>query len=256
MDSTWKPSPFGAMAACPKGRTYYDEPWTMHARKTYAYDPVSGLVAMAFVGGGGYYQLRDGKKGRYTWMYDPRSGTWPDRIDTPFKCGYNGAAVTTPKGVLLLDGGQMWKLDVAARKWEQFGPRQKMGGGEYDTMVYDSKRDRLVYLAGKIHYFPLATMKWEPAKAPDIRSRDAVYVPGQDAVLAHTGSGQFKVLLCADEKVVAGPAGGFKGTRKGISEHAVTMDPETETVLWIDANGFCGPFVLKALRLNVAKLAN
>ena len=34
LDSTWKPSPFGAMAACPKGRTYYDEPWTMHARKT------------------------------------------------------------------------------------------------------------------------------------------------------------------------------------------------------------------------------
>jgi Galactose oxidase, central domain len=254
-DSTWKPWPYGAKAACPQGRTYYDEPWTMHARKTYAYDPVSDKVIMAYVGGGGGYQLRDGKKGRYTWIYDPRSGDWPARIDTPFKCGYNGAAVTTPKGVLLLDGGQIWKLDLKARKWTKVGPRQKMGGGEYDTMVYDSKRDRLVYLATKIHYFPLATQKWEPAKATGIRSRDAVYVPSQDAVLAHVGSGKFKLLLCANDKIVDGPAANFKGTRKGISEHAMTMDPATETILWIDANGFCGPFTLKALKLNVGKLA-
>jgi hypothetical protein len=227
----------------------------MHARKTYAYDPVSGLVAMAHVGGGGYYRLRNGKRGRYTWLYDPRSGHWVDRIDTPFKCGYNGAAVTTPHGVLLLDGGQVWKLNVKAGQWEKVGARQKMGGGEYDTMVYDSKRDRLVYLAGKIHYFPLATKKWEAAKATGIRSRDAVYVPGQDAVLAHVGSGRFKVLLCADEKIIDGPSGTFKGTRKGISEHAVTMDPETETILWIDCHGFTGPFTLKALRLNAEELS-
>jgi Galactose oxidase, central domain len=255
LDSTWKPWPYGAKAACPQGRTYYDEPWTMHARKTYAYDPISGKVIMAFVGGGGGYQLRDGRKGRYTWIYDPRSGGWPERIDTPFRCGYNGAAVTTPKGVMLLDRGQMWKLDLKARKWAKVGPRQKMGGGEYDTMVYDSKRDRLVYLAGKIHYFPLATQKWEAAKATGIRSRDAVYVPSQDVILAHVGSGKFKLLLCADEKIADGPAANFKGTRKGISEHAVTMDPATETILWIDANGFCGPFTLKALKLNVQKLA-
>jgi hypothetical protein len=227
----------------------------MHARKTYAYDPVSGLVAMAHVGGGGYYRLRSGKSGRYTWMYDPRSGAWVDRIDTPFKCGYNGAAVTTPQGVMMLDGGQVWKLDVKARKWEKVGPRQRMGGGEYDTMVYDSKRDRLVYLKGDIHYFPLKTAKWEKAKAGGIRSRDAVYVPSQDAVLAHVGTGHFKVLLCADEKIIDGPAGAFKGTRKGISEHAVTMDPETETILWIDCHGFCGPFTLKALKLKVEKLS-
>jgi len=255
LDSTWKPWPYGAMAACPNGRTYYDEPWTMHARKTYAYDPVSGLVAMAFVGGGGDYRLRNGKHGRYTWMYDPRSGAWVDRIDTPFKCRYAGAAVTTPKGVMLLDNGQVWKLNLKARKWEKFGPRQRMGGGEYDTMTYDSKRDRLVYLQGNVHYFPLATKKWKRAKAGGIRSRDAVYVPSQDAVLAHVGSGKFKILLCADEKVVNGPAGNFKGTCKGISEHAVTMDPETETVLWIDAHGFTGPFTLKALKLNVKKLS-
>ncbi len=254
LDSTFKPWPYGSMTACPNGRTYYDEPWTMHARKTYAYDPVSGLVAMAFVGGGGYYRLRDGKSGRYTWMYDPRSGAWADRIDTPFKCGYNGAAVTTPAGVMLLDEGQMWKLDAAARKWKKVGPRQKMGGGEYDTMVYDSKRERLIYLAGNIHYFPLKTAKWEKAKVGGIRSRDAVYVPSQDAVLAHVGSGTFKVLLCADEKIVNGPAGNFKGSSKGNSEHAVTMDPETETVLWIDAHGFCGPFTLKALKLNAETL--
>lgn len=39
-----------------------------------------------------------------------------------------------------------------------------------------------------------------------------------------------------------------------MSEHALTMDPATETILWIDANGFCEPFTLKALKLNVAKL--
>jgi hypothetical protein len=210
---------------------------------------------MAFVGGGGYYRLRNGKSGRYTWMYDPRSGHWVDRIDTPFKCGYHGAAVTTPTGVMLLDDGQMWKLDVKARKWAKVGPRQKMPGGEYDTMVYDSKRDRLIYLAGDIYYFPMNTHQWQKAKVGGLRSRDAVYVPSQDAVLAHVGSGTFRVLLCADEKVVKGPAGNFKGSSKGNSEHAVTMDPETETVLWIDAHGFCGPFTLKALKLNVEKLS-
>ncbi len=269
LDSTWKPSPFGAMAACPKGRTYYDEPWTMHARKTYAYDPVSGTVVMAYVGGGGYYHLRGGKKGRHTWIYDPRTGGWPLRIDTPFKCGYNGAAVSTPKGVVLLDGGQAWLLSVKDRKWSKVGEAAKLPFGEYYTMVYDSKRNRLVYLAadrkraGKrwqytpaMHIFPLDTGAWEKAspQGAGCASRDAVYVPSQDAVLAHTGSGQFKVYLCADNKWISGPAGTFKGTRKGISEHAVTMDPATETVLWIDANGFCGPFTLKALKLNVGKL--
>lgn len=156
---------------------------------------------------------------------------------------------------MLLDSGQVWKLNVTGRKWEKVGSRQKMGGGEFDSLVYDSKRERLIHLAGGIYYFPLDTKKWKRAKTGKIRSRDAVYVPSQDAVLAHVGSGHFKVLLCAEEKIINGPAGNFKGTRKGISEHAVTMDPETETILWIDCHGFCGPFTLKALKLNVKKLS-
>jgi len=267
-DPMWKPAPFGQKAACPNGRTYQNEPWTMHARKTYAWDPVSGMVAMAHVGGGGGYRRRttDGvKAGRYTYIYHPAWGEWVDTVDTPFRCGYHGCAVSTPQGVMLLDGGQLWLLDVKGRKWSKYGPSHRLPAGEYFTMVHDSKRNRLVYLAGvrdrttrktspAMYVFDIAKKAWSKA-APDGQgcpSRDAAYVPGQDAIFAHAGSGAFKVYLCAENKWVDAPA--IKGARRGTSEQALTIDPQTELILFIDARGFCGPFDLQVFRLNVKKL--
>ena len=267
-DPMWKPAPFGQKAACPNGRTYQNEPWTMHARKTYAWDPVSGMVAMAHVGGGGGYRRRttDGvKAGRYTYIYHPAWGEWVDTVDTPFRCGYHGCAVSTPQGVMLLDGGQLWLLDVKGRRWTKVGPSHRLPAGEYFTMVHDSKRNRLVYLAGvrdrttrktspAMYVFDIAKKAWSKA-APDGQgcpSRDAAYVPGQDAIFAHAGSGAFKVYLCAENKWVDAPA--IKGARRGTSEQALTIDPQTELILFIDARGFCGPFDLQVFRLNVKKL--
>ncbi len=268
VDPMWKPWPFGAKAACPNGRTYQNEPWTMHARKTYAWDPVSGMVAMAHVGGGGHYRVRSpdgGKSGRYTYIYHPAWGEWVDVVETPFRCGYHGCAASTPKGVMLLDGGQLWLLDVKGRKWTKYGPPERLPAGEYYTTVYDSKRDRLVYLAGVrdrttrktspvMHVFDIKAKKWAKAspQGAGCYSRDAAYVPGQDGIFAHAGSGAFKVYLCAENKWIDAPA--IHGARKGVSEQALTIDPATELILFIDARGFCGPFDLQAFRLNVGKL--
>jgi hypothetical protein len=259
-DPMWKPWPYGRKAACPNGRTYQNEPWTMHARKTYAWDSVSGMVVMAHVGGGGRHRSRDGRRGRYTYIYHPDWGEWVDAIETPFRCGYHGCAESTPLGVMLLDYGQLWLLDVKGRKWSKFGPSHKLPSGEYFTMVYDSKRNRLIYLAGQrkggaeMYVFDIAKKAWSKA-APEGQgcySRDAVYVASQDAIVAHAGSGQFKIYLCAGNKWIDGPV--VAKARKGISEHALTIDPKTELLLFIRAQGFCGPFDLHALRLNIGKL--
>lgn len=259
-DPMWKPWPYGRKAASPNGRTYQNEPWTMHARKTYAWDPVSGMVAMAHVGGGGYYRLRDGRSGRYTWIYNPTWGEWVDRIDTPFRCGYHGAAVSTPRGVMLLDGGQVWLLDVRGRRWSKYGPPARLPAGEYYSTVHDPKRDRLIYLAEQrnkgpeMHLFDIGAKKWSKAspRGQGCYSRDAAYVPGQDAVFAHAGSGTFKVYLCNENRWRGAPA--IKGARRGISEQALTIDPATGLILFIDARQFCGPFDLMAFRLNLATL--
>jgi hypothetical protein len=262
-DPMWKPWPFGAKAACPNGRTYQNEPWTMHARKTYAWDPVSGLVAMAHVGGGGYHRRRTAagvRTSRYTYLYHPAWGEWVDVIETPFRCGYHGAAVTTPKGVMLLDAGQLWRLDVKARQWTKVGARERLPSGEYFSMAYDAKRRRLIYLAAErnkgpaMYHFDLATNQWTKAapKGDGCYSRDAAYVPGQDAVFAHAGSGTFKVYLCDEDRWIDAPA--IEGARRGHSEQALTLDPATELILFIDARQFCGPFDLKAFRLNVKTL--
>jgi len=262
-DPMWKPWPFGQKAACPNGRTYQNEPWTMHARKTYAWDPVSGMVAMAYVGGGGYYKVRsrDGvKSGRLTYIYHPAWGEWVDVVETPFRVGYHGAAATTPLGVMLLDGGQLWLLDVKGRKWTRYGPRHRLPAGEYYAMVHDSRRNRLIYLAANrkkvplMYAFDLKTKSWKDLK-PDGQgcyARDMVYVPGQDAVFAHAGSGKFKVYLCEKNEWIEAPS--IEGARRGISEQALAIDPATELILFIDARQFCGPFDLRALRLNAGGL--
>ena len=101
-----------------------------------------------------------------------------------------------------------------------------------------------------MYTFDIAAKKWANAKpeGTGCPSRDAAYVPGQDAVVAHAGSGRFKVYLCGENRWVDGPTA--EKSRRGMSEHAVTIDPATGLVLFIRAQGFCQPFDLFALRLN------
>jgi Galactose oxidase, central domain len=257
-DSSFKPAPFLRKVRCPNGRTYYNEPWLMHARKTYAYDTISGMVIMTQISG--YTPLYV----HYTWIYDPRSGEWDQfkPVEKVPAAGHSGQVVGTPHGFMFLVGGQLWHLDVKDRKWSKLGKKQnrkQMPDRERDSIVYDSKRDRLIFMAKNIHYFDFKTRVWTKAGNLSQSSREAVYVPSQDAVLALDrivkGVAHFRILLCDKEKLIDGPVSPFKGSNRGISEHAMTIDPQTETILWIDAHGFTGVFTLKALKLNVKTLS-
>ena len=254
-DSSLKPEPFGSKTIIPNGRTYNNEPWLMHARKTYAYDSISGKVIMTQVG------YRTSVYVHYTWVYDPRTGEWDSFISKEqVSAGYYGQVVGTPHGLMLLVAGQLWKLDVNNKKWSKLGEKQnkkQMIDYEQDSIVYDSKRDRLIFMGKVMQYFDFKTNIWTKAGDLSQMSREAVYVPSQDAVFALDkivkGVAHFKILLCAENKIIDGPISPFKGSST-TSEQAMTIDPETETILWIDAHGFCGSFTIKALKLNVAML--
>jgi hypothetical protein len=156
-----------------------------------------------------------------TWSYDPDGGRWqilagaPEGVDT---------LVTTRHGVVGVDvnwrarmnaaGYQLpWSpatppeprtvhlLDVARRRWTPLarGAAGPQNTYEMTTLVYDSRRDRLLlHGAGpkrdELWAFDLATRRWKDLRpsvdagdAPPPCGREGVYLPKQDVLLTQAG---------------------------------------------------------------------
>ncbi len=133
-------------------RTYKGRPWVQHGRVSYAYDPITKLVAFTQT------ISRTPTRG-FTYIYDPGKRDFVDVFPQPFIPGWavSGLCVSTPHGIYnyLTHGDHrseqvgLFKLDIRGRKWTNLtGGEARVPGAERHRLVYDSKRDRLILVTG------------------------------------------------------------------------------------------------------------
>jgi hypothetical protein len=123
----------------PEGWNFNHRPWiTGHTYQSYGYDP--NLKKMLFTG-----------KRESCYVYDPDLGDWSTRFAKPKgmvygDCFYTLTLTPTPKGLVCwTNQGQLFRFESG--EWRELPLKgAKMPGSVVDnsTIVYDSKRDRLL----------------------------------------------------------------------------------------------------------------
>ena len=273
------PDPFDRWARRPAGRTYFNQPWTRHARHTCAYDRLAKLAVFTDAGGSEWYDRDADAVIKHTWLYDPKRRCWLDPIPQPFRGGgtHSPIAVATTGGVMVYQYGKMYRFAAAAGMPRSGAWREvKIEGAlrppshEHMTMVHDSKRDRLIFLSDtgdrdrsrrrpQMWFFGLSERRW--VKAPlagggCVTTREAVYVPDQDAVLAY-GPGRkddpvwTRAYLCAAGRWVPIP---IPTPRYLVHEVALVYDPGHKVAVLLWPPRFERDIRPHLLRLDVGKL--
>ena len=150
----------------PEGFNFNRRPWvTGHTYQNYGYDTLS--KQMLFTG-----------QTKHTFVWDPDSADWIGRFAKPKpmsygSCFYTLTLVTTKHGLICwTQGGQLFRFDHDHREWIEITVTgEKLAGSSVDnsTIVYDSKRDRLLLFRknygdkhdydGKMQAVDMATMK-------------------------------------------------------------------------------------------------
>ena len=124
----------------PSGFNFNLRPWvTGHTYQNYGYAPVA--KKMLFTG-----------EETHCFVYDPDLADWVGRAPKPKGMVYNSCFYTltltaTPKGLVCwTERGRIFRFDAAASDWAELQVEGKLPGASVDfsTMVYDSKRDRLL----------------------------------------------------------------------------------------------------------------
>jgi hypothetical protein len=179
----------------PEGVNFNRRPWvTGHTYQNYGYDAV--LRKMLFAG-----------EHRYFYIYEPEVGDWAGRAPKPPGMVYEGCFYTltlcgTPHGLVCwTHEGRIFRFDAAAKAWTELKASGKLPGAsvDYSTVVYDSKRDRLIFFRtdygkkydGQVHALDIkgmATATVGPrnmgaAGAAALAIDRACYDPASDLVL-------------------------------------------------------------------------
>jgi hypothetical protein len=126
----------------PDGFNFNLRPWiTGHTYQNYGYDPLG--KKMYFTG-----------RPRHCYVYDPDRGDWTGRFVKPAGMVYNSCFYTltlcpTPGGLICWTrDGKLFRLDARASTWSELKLQgERLPGAVVDnsTVVYDSKRDRLLF---------------------------------------------------------------------------------------------------------------
>ena len=186
----------------PDGFNFNRRPWvTGHTYQSYEYDPLS--KRMLFTG-----------RPTYTYLYDPEVADWVGRARKPPDMIYNSCFYTltlcaTPHGLLCWGQGPRRERGRIHRYDKRKGwmavelkgdlPEPRV---DHSTMVYDSKRDRLLLLCcdygkkpnGQVWELDLATMAARPLNPVNMAAAAgrayqidrACYVPDADLMLLCT----------------------------------------------------------------------
>jgi len=130
----------------PEGFNFNRRPWvTGHTYESYNYDP---LARKMFFNG----------KTWNCYVYDPEVADWTGRFPKPRGMAYNDCYYTlmtcaTPHGLIVWTAhGKVFQLDAAASRWVELATSgAKLPGSAVDssTVVYDSRRDRLLFFPGQ-----------------------------------------------------------------------------------------------------------
>jgi hypothetical protein len=126
----------------PNGFNFNKRPWvTGHTYQNYGYDPIASKMLFA------------GRPNNY-YIYDPKAGDWIEREAKPpamvyNSCFYTITVCTTPDGaVAWTNSGAVLRFVAQTRRWVKLKlSGEKPPGAVVDnsTMVYDSKRNRLIF---------------------------------------------------------------------------------------------------------------
>ncbi|HYM09282.1 MAG TPA: kelch repeat-containing protein [Bryobacterales bacterium] len=202
------PERLGDASAGLQGVTFRGAPWAGPGGGSSAYDPVGRtmiLVRPIRLPAGYEPEALDlfpvrragTEDTRYaTWSYDPETARWellggaPAGVDT---------LVTTPHGVMAVNpegrDTAVYLLDAVRKQWRRLsdsGPSPQ-NLSERAALAYDSARDRLILHGGgakrdELWTFEVAARRWQklqPAGAAPAPTRQAVFIPREDAFLLY-----------------------------------------------------------------------
>ncbi len=284
------PDPFDRWARRPTGRTFFNQPWTRHMRHTCAYDRRLDLGVFADAGGSAFYDRASDAFVKHTWLYDPGARRWLEPLPgQPFPGGgtLSPILIPAPDGVLAYQSVEtygperLWRFvgepnRPATWGWKEIPllgearPRRH----EHMTIVYDARRKRLAALSAtpggrargergdggpRLWFLPLDEPRWRPNDPPapgGVITREAVYVPDQDAILAYGPAGRedevwTRAYLCGENRWVPLPT---KTPRFRVHEVAMVYDPGHKLAVLLWPPRFEADLRPHLLRLNAAGL--
>jgi hypothetical protein len=233
-----------------------------HARKSYGIDPLSDSVITY---AGDVYSIKDS-------VFAAHIGNFPIDWGGP---SYQVAYVTTPHGLYGFAAtpgskgtGWLCKANVNAGVWDAVSKDGPAGHGEYDFLVYDSKRDRAMYFrhtTGEVWGYDFKGGAWakdEPAgKAPSVIMGDGTYIPEMDAVLmvyADAPKTPEKLVFykCGERSWYSAPSVGdpFQGSNSH-KDYSPVYDPGLGIVVRITQCGFAAYVNVHVLRLDPPTLS-
>ncbi|MHC4915639.1 MAG: kelch repeat-containing protein [Planctomycetota bacterium] len=249
----------------PFGTTTMLRPWVPgHSWDLYAYDPKSKTMVT-----------------HHGYVYDPDRMDWlrDRRVPQPFDRGYNCAMASTPHGVVawsrLKRGSHnsgIWLFEVEERKWtELLAPAKDNPVVSVDncTLVYDSKRDRLLIMTtpwreagdGTLYAFGFKDRKLEKITPENLdlgkiaKAREMAYVEHADMVVfgwpypnQEAGKKYVRAYDCAKNRWLLLDVGGFPSG--GYQSLGWMYDAKRKLVYAVNANRWG----VWALRLDPATL--
>ncbi|MFO7897592.1 MAG: hypothetical protein R6V58_00865 [Planctomycetota bacterium] len=205
---------FGNYNASLFGWDCHMRPTSQHTYLWYTYDPTSELMVYCARPNGphdGFTVLLEDdrakafvydrkKHGYWTFLYHPATNTlYPPVFGRPFRNSWSMAVCGTPKGVFAKQGGNLYlgkttrDEGTADIKWTLIDRAAPSGRGEYQPLVYDSKRKRLVFVAKKkdkpvqVWTHPLGKGPWTEVElkqsTPHI-AREIVYDRANDCLVS------------------------------------------------------------------------
>ncbi|PCJ58635.1 MAG: hypothetical protein COA79_12815 [Planctomycetota bacterium] len=227
------------MAGGPPGLSFGG--WSLlpnHARKSYGFDPISNTV-ITYAGD----------------IYDPKHHSINTHIgDLPMHGrgqSYQESYVTASHGLYAFVSehsktprGWLCRANVAAGKWDVVDKTGPTGHTEYDFLVFDSKRDRLIHFrrkGGVLNTFDFKSKVWAKespvGNSPSLTLGDAAYIPEMDAVLLIFGKGDETMYFykCKERKWYTAPYKGDKAARGNYTSknNSPIYDPELKIIVRI-----------------------
>ena len=198
------------------GWRYRLRPSDQHTYRWYAYDPDSKLLVYCARPAGPHsgqtvlldedtskaFVYNKKKHGHWTFVYDPKTRKWFKPVfGRPFANPCQMGLIGTPKGVFAQTHKHgFWRIEVLKKgdevdlKFHKLSNKGFSGGGggnwEFQPLVYDSRRNRLLQLCGgrpvKVYEWSLTGGPWKKLKTsgPTESSREVIYDIENDCLLA------------------------------------------------------------------------
>ncbi len=250
------------------GWSYGMMPFSQHTYLWYTYDPVSKQIvymARPSLPDGVDVQVTDDPKSTFeynarfhgytSWIYYPaKKKMHPPVFGRPFKNTWHLSLLGTPHGVFATTSGNTYKADVTPKgaiDWiridDQFPkpPKPIKYHYEYQPLVHDTKRNRLLMLKGdknRVDVYARDIMEeaqWQLlASTEDVAiGREAFYIPKHDVVL-WLGD-ELHILDCSNNQMKKLDV----DLPKGLYGHecAFVYDPKRDVAVALIPARFTGP---------------